>query len=92
MADFKDQKRGSPKSKTRGFFGDSIRNGPESSCQISAYYKFFLGFSVFCRISTGLQALYFKLKVNVFTVAQSSGKFSLIDGTMYYFVIKKKTV
>ena len=35
------------------FFGGS-GHGPESSCQISAYYKFFPGFSVF-RISTGLK-------------------------------------
>ena len=31
-----------------------VARGPESSCQISAYYKFFPGFNVFCRISTGL--------------------------------------
>ena len=36
------------------FFGGS-GHGPESSCQISAYYKFFPGFNVFCRISTGQQ-------------------------------------
>ena len=35
------------------FLGDS-GHGPEPSCQISAYYKFFPGFNVFCRISTGL--------------------------------------
>ena len=40
-------------SKTWGFFGGS-GHGHESSCQISAYYKFFPGFSACCRISTGL--------------------------------------
>ena len=28
--------------------------GPESACHISAKYKFFPGFNVFCRISIGL--------------------------------------
>ena len=43
-------------SKTWGFlFGDSGHD-PESSCQISAYYKFFPDFNVFCRVSTGLCA------------------------------------
>ena len=41
-------------SKTWGFFFGGSEHGPESSCQISAYYKFFLGSHVFCRISTGL--------------------------------------
>ena len=41
-------------SKTWGFFFGGSGHGPESSCQISAYYKFFPGFNVFCRISTGL--------------------------------------
>ena len=40
-------------SKTWFFFGGS-GHGSESSCQISAYYKFFPGLHVFCRISTGL--------------------------------------
>ena len=43
-------------SKTWGFFFGGSGHGSESSCQISAYYKFFLGFNVFCRISTGLYA------------------------------------
>ena len=42
-------------SKTWGFFFGGSGHGPESSCEISAYYKFFPGFNVFCRISTGLQ-------------------------------------
>ena len=37
------------------FFGGS-GHGPESSCQISAYYNFFRDFNVFCRISIGLQS------------------------------------
>ena len=44
-------------SKTWGFFGGS-GHSPESSCQISAYYKFFPGLHVFCRISTGLRLFY----------------------------------
>ena len=43
-------------SKTWGFFFGGSGHGPESSCQISAYYKFFPGLHVFCRISTGLYA------------------------------------
>ena len=43
-------------SKTWGFFFGGLGHGPESSCQISAYYKFFPGLHVFCRISTGLLA------------------------------------
>ena len=54
MADFKGQKGGSPMSKTWGFFFGGSGHGPESLCQTSAYYKFFPGFNVFCRISTGL--------------------------------------
>ena len=41
-------------SKTWGFFFGGSRHGPESSCQISAYYKF-PGLHVFYRISTGLR-------------------------------------
>ena len=41
-------------SKTWGFFFVGSGHGPESLCQISAYYKFFPGFNVFCRISTEL--------------------------------------
>ena len=37
-----------------GIFFGGLGHGPESSYQISAYYKFFPGFNVFCRISTGL--------------------------------------
>ena len=43
--------------KTWGFFFGGSGHGPESSCQISAYYKFFPGLHVFSRISTGLLAL-----------------------------------
>ena len=50
----KAEKGGSPMSKTWGFFIGGSEHGAESSCQISAYYKFFPGFNVFCRISTGL--------------------------------------
>ena len=42
-------------SKTWGFFFGGSGHGPESSRQISAYYKFFPGLHVFCRISTGLK-------------------------------------
>ena len=45
-------------SKTWGFFFLGSGHGPESSCQISAYYKFFPGFNVFCRISTGLTVIF----------------------------------
>ena len=41
-------------SKTWVFFFGGSGHGPESSCQISAYYKFFLGLHVFCIISNGL--------------------------------------
>ena len=44
-------------SKTWGFFFGGSGHDFESSCQISAYYKFFPGLHVFCRISTGLQLL-----------------------------------
>ena len=40
-------------SKTWRFFLGGSEHGLESSCQISAYYKFFPGLHVFC-ISTGL--------------------------------------
>ena len=43
--------------KTWGFFFGGSKHGPESSCQISAYYKFFPGLHVFCRISTGLNVV-----------------------------------
>ena len=49
MADFKGRKRGKSHVQNMGiFFGDS-GHGPESSCQISAYYKFFPGKSYFYR-------------------------------------------
>ena len=41
-------------SKTWVFFGGS-GHGPESPCQISAYYKFFPDLHVFCRIFTVLR-------------------------------------
>ena len=44
-------------SKTWGFFFGGSGHGSESSCQISAYYKFFPGSLVCCRISTGLYRL-----------------------------------
>ena len=44
-------------SKTWEFFFGGSGHGSESSCQISAYYKFFPGLHVFCRISTGLIAI-----------------------------------
>ena len=55
MAGFKGRKRGNchATSKTWGFFFGGSGHGPESSCQILAY-KFFPGFNVFCRISSGL--------------------------------------
>ena len=37
-----------------GIFVGGSGHGPESSFQISAYYKFFPGLYVFCRISTGV--------------------------------------
>ena len=40
--------------KTWGFFFGGSEHGPESSCQISACYKFFQGLHEFCRISTRL--------------------------------------
>ena len=40
MADFKDQKKESPTSKTWGFFFGGSGHGPESLCQILAYYEF----------------------------------------------------
>ena len=58
MADFKGRKREKSRIQNmRIFFFGSSGHGSESSCQISAYYKFFPGFNVFCRISTALQAL-----------------------------------
>ena len=54
MADFKDQKRGKSHVQNMGIFFGGLGHGSESPCQISAYYKFFPGLHVFCRISTGL--------------------------------------
>ena len=48
-------------SKTWGFFFGGSGHGPESSRQISAYYKFFPGLHVFC-ISTRL--LFLKKNIN----------------------------
>ena len=53
MADLKGEKGEVPCPKYGDFFGGS-GHGPESSRQFSAYYKFFPGLQVFCRISTGL--------------------------------------
>ena len=57
----KAKKGGSPTSKAWGFFFGGSGHGLESSCQISAYYKFFPGLHVFCRISTGLVFGYWHL-------------------------------
>ena len=54
MADFKDQKRGKSHVQNMGIFLGGSGHGPESSRQNSAYYKFFSGLHVFCRIPTGL--------------------------------------
>ena len=54
MADFKGRKRGKSHVQNMGIFFGGSGHGPESSCQISAYYKYFPGLHVFCRISTGL--------------------------------------
>ena len=71
MADFKGRKKGSPISKTWGFFFGGSGHGPESSRQISANYKFFSGFNVLCHISTRLEGLcpisHFIPEVNDFT-------------------------
>ena len=40
-----------------GIFFDGLGHGPESLCQVSAYYKLFPGLHVFCRISAGLVEL-----------------------------------
>ena len=53
MADFKRQKKGKSHVQNMGIFLVAQDNGPEPSCQVSAY-KFFSGFNVFFRISTGL--------------------------------------
>ena len=55
MAGFKGRKRGElPRHvQNMGIFFGGSGHGPESSCQILAY-KFFPGFNVFCRISSGL--------------------------------------
>ena len=55
MADFKGRKWGKSHVQNMGIFFGGSGHGPESSCQISAYYKFFAGFNVFCRVSTGLE-------------------------------------
>ena len=54
MADFKGRKRGKCHVQNMGIFFGGSGHGSEPSCQISAYYKSFPGFNVFCRISTGL--------------------------------------
>ena len=51
------EKGGSPTFKNMGIFFGGSGHGPESSCQISAYYKFFPGLNVFRRISTGLRVV-----------------------------------
>ena len=45
----KAKKGGNPMPKMWGFFFGGSGHGPESSCQISAYYKFFPGKSYFYR-------------------------------------------
>ena len=54
MADFIGRKRGKSHVQNMGIFFGGSGHGSESSCQISAYYKFFPGLHVFCRISIGL--------------------------------------
>ena len=54
MADFKGRKGGKSLVQNMGIFFGGLGHGPESLCQISAYYKFFPGLHVFCRIPTGL--------------------------------------
>ena len=54
MADFQDQKSQKSYVQNLGIFCGGSGHGPESSGQISAYYKFFWGFNVFS-ISTGLK-------------------------------------
>ena len=44
-------------SKTWGFFFGGSEHGSESSCQISAYYKFFPGKSYFYRTNSISQAV-----------------------------------
>ena len=61
MTDFKGRKRRKSHVQDMGMFFGGSEHGPESSCQISAHYKFFPGFNVFC-IFTELIALY-SLKV-----------------------------
>ena len=63
MADLKAEKGGSLMSKTWGFFFGGSVHGPESSYQISAYYKFFLGLHVLYRISTGLMVYMFAIQL-----------------------------
>ena len=45
MADFKGRKRGKSHVQNMGIFFGGSGHGSESSCQISAYYKFFSGFA-----------------------------------------------
>ena len=49
MADFKGRKRGKSHIQNMGIFFGGSGHGPESSCQIPAYYKFFQGKSYFYR-------------------------------------------
>ena len=44
--------------KTWGLFLSGSEHGPESSCQISAYYKFFSGKSYFYRTISAILALH----------------------------------
>ena len=55
MANFKGRKRRKSHSKTWGFFLVAQDMVLSHRVKISAYYKFFPGFNVFCCISTGLQ-------------------------------------
>ena len=55
MANFKGRKRRKSHSKTWGFFLVAQDMVLSHRVKISAYCKFFPGFNVFCRISTGLQ-------------------------------------
>ena len=49
MSDFKGQKMEKTQIQNTGIFFGGSGHGPESSCQILAYYKFFLGKSYFYR-------------------------------------------
>ena len=75
MADFKSRKRGKSHVQNMGIFFGGSGHGSESSCQISAYYKFFSGLHVFCRISTGLGLLVtFNCSATWESLARSSPK------------------